>query len=114
MPRKSSVTQYEEPRTYWAFEQTTPSVFPVTVVAESEHCLWLKPAQEFNRAGRPYQPVQRQKRALCTFHSFHEAKHELLEAVASHARSARKSVEQLDALFARAAALEPPQEEAGQ
>jgi hypothetical protein len=95
MPRKSSVTKYEEPRTYWAFEAATPSVFPVTVVAESEHCLWLKPAQEFNRAGRPYQPVQRQKRALCTFHSFHEAKSELMEELQGQLTAARDRYEDL-------------------
>ena len=113
MPRKSCVTQYEEPRVYWAFESITATIYPVTVVAESEHCLWLKPTEEFDRTGKPFRPVQRQKRALFTFHSFHEAKHELMEAVAFRAMAAKKRVADLDALLERVSALQP-QTEAGQ
>lgn len=108
MPRKSCTIKYEEPRTYWAFDSILPTIYTVTVVAESEHCLWFKPTKEFDRNGKPFQPVRRLKRLLLTFHSFHEAKHELMEAI--RAMAAWKAAGDLDALLKQASALQPPTE----
>jgi hypothetical protein len=110
MARIPSAVQYEVPRTYWTFCPVTPSIYPVVVVAESDHCIWLKPEKEYGPTGRPFRPVQRQKRALPTFHSFHEALHELLEMLSIRAAAQKNGLAKLEAVYEKAAALQPPAE----
>jgi hypothetical protein len=112
MAKTPRTTQYDEPRIYWAFCPLGVTVYPVIVVAESEHCLWIKPTREFDRFGRPHRPVLRRKGALCTFHTFHEAKRELMERLASETALAKKNVERVCALYEAAVAIQPPQERA--
>jgi hypothetical protein len=72
-------TDYSPAKTFWCFDDISARVYPITVVAETEKCLYLAPAWEYNNRGHKIPPVLRHKRALPTFHSFHEAKHELIE-----------------------------------
>jgi hypothetical protein len=85
-------------------------VYPITVVAETEKCLYLAPAWEYNNRGHKIPPVLRHKRALPTFHSFHEAKHELMEVLALHlAASEERAIDKrnrFEGLLQKASQLE--------
>jgi len=75
-------TDYSPAKTFWCFDDISARVYPIAVVAETEKCLYLAPFRDFNNRGHKMPPVLRHKRALPTFHSFQEAKHELMEALA--------------------------------
>jgi len=72
-------TNYSPAKTFWCFDDFSARVYPITVVAETEKCLYLAPLRDFNNRGHKMPPVLRQKRALPTFHSFQEAKNQLIE-----------------------------------
>jgi hypothetical protein len=70
---------YSPAKTFWCFDDISARVYPITVVAETEKCLYLAPPLEYNHRGYKIPPILRQKRALPTFHSFQEAKNQLIE-----------------------------------
>ena len=72
-------TDYSPAKTFWCFDDISARVYPIAVVAETEKCLYLAPAWEYNNRGHKIPPVLRHKRALPTFHSFQEAKNQLIE-----------------------------------
>ena len=88
-------TTYNPAKTFWSFDAATAEIFPVSVVGESEKSVYLAPSQEFNSKGRKLPPVLRHKRALPTFHSFHEAKSELMEELQGQLTAARDRYEDL-------------------
>ena len=88
-------TYYYPAKTYWCFDSARAFVYPITVVAETEKCLYIAPDKLHNSRGHRIPPVLRHKRALPTFHSFQEAKNELIEELqgqlsASKERAASK------------------------
>jgi len=88
-------TEYSPAKTFWSFDAATAEIFLVSVVAESEKSVYLAPSQEFNSKGRKLPPVLRHKRSLPTFHSFHEAKSELMEELQGQLTAARDRYEDL-------------------
>lgn len=105
-------TDYSPAKTFWCFDGAMAEVFPVSVVAETEKCLFLAPHKEYNNRGHRLPPVLRHKRALPTFHSFHEAKHELMKVLALHlAASEERAVarrNRFEQLLQKASQLEAP------
>jgi len=67
--------------------------------------VYLAPSQEFNSKGRKLQPVLRHKRSLPTFHSFHEAKSQLMEELQDQQTAENDRYEDL---MAKAYQLEAP------
>jgi hypothetical protein len=72
-------TDYSPAKVFWCFDDTSARVYSIAVAAETEKCLYLVPASEYNNRGHKIPPVLRHKRALPTFHSFQEAKNALIE-----------------------------------
>jgi hypothetical protein len=103
-------TDYSPAKTFWCFDDILVRVYPITVVAETEKCLYLAPATEYNNRGHKIPPVLRHKRALPTFHSFHEAKHELMEVLAFDLAAAEERAvakrNRLEELLQKASQLE--------
>jgi hypothetical protein len=93
-------TEYFPAKTFWCFDDANPLaplIYPITVVAETEKCLFLAPHKEYNNRGHKMPPVMRHRRALRTFHSFREAKDELTREFAQLLRK----VSELEAPDAR-------------
>ena len=80
-------TDYHPAKTLWCFDATRARVYSITVVAETEKCLYLAPSREYNNLP----PILRHKRALRSFHSFHEAKHELMQELAGQLSAERNA-----------------------
>jgi len=99
-------TTYNPAKTLWSFDAAIAEIFSVSVVAESEKSVYLAPSQEFNSKGRKLQPVLRHKRSLPTFHSFHEAKKELMKELQGQLTASRDCYE---GLMEKACRLEAPE-----
>jgi hypothetical protein len=84
-------TDYHPAKTLWCFDTTRARVYLITVVAETEKCLYLAPSREYNNLGNKMPPILRHKRALRSFHSFHEAKHELMQELAGQLSARRNA-----------------------
>ena len=61
------ITNYDPAVKLWSFGTVTASIFPVLIIAESEYHIYQDPAVCISKA------------ALPTFHSFREAKQELVK-----------------------------------
>lgn len=99
--------EHSPPVTYWCIS-ASDEIYPVSAVAESEHCLWLMPEKRTNWRGQEIQPRMRVKRALPTHHSFQEAKDELIQRLLRAMRLKEKEVEVAMQRLDRARNLAPP------
>ena len=100
--------QYDSPVIYWCNCPTSLKVYPIYVVAETLHSVWVKPDRAVNRNGREYGPRRYLKRSLATFHSFHEAQDELVQRLKSRLDRNRATCKLAEDALERALALVSP------